>query len=377
MHPDIYNSYMEIDFRIMEKNLEKVRKHLGGKEIIPVIKCNAYGFGIGPMARFYVERQNAGILAVSQLVEAFDVRNAGLTDVDILIMGGVLGRQIPYAVECGAQIALYDTRTAERLSEAARARNKRAAVHVKIETGLERIGVRPGAPLEALLDRIEELGNIEIVCTFSHFSNAELIDDPTVMKQFDAYKQATAQVERRDITLDYKHISDTGAASWFQDDYCTHIRSGSFAVGLASMLDYSNPFNIEDAMSWRAYITRIAELVPGETCGYCGHFTADCPMTVATINVGYGDGVYRPVANSGGPVIAKDVRTRFLAVCMDQSMIDVTGLGCEVGDEVTILGASRGGTIITANEFAELSGVPFSFPIFTIGSRVKRIYHGM
>lgn len=372
-----YNSYLEIDRGIMARNFGIVQAHVGrGVGIIPVLKSNAYGHGTVETARVYVERCSARIIAVSHLVEALAIRRAGMGDVELLVMGGLLPRQMSAAVAEDIQFALFDIESARALDEAARAQGRRARVQIKVETGFNRIGVPPGQPLDALLDELQRLGSIEVVGAFTHYATAETVDEPFVLAQHGRFEQAVGQMQARRLPLRYVHSCNTGAATWFCKGYGTHVRVGCAVMGYASMNDFSNPLGLEEPMSWRAFVTHIHPLPMGQSCGYEHHFVAPCDMTVATVNIGYGDGLYRPLAQGGGPVIVNDTRTRFLAVCMDMSMVDVTGIGCRVGDEVTLIGTSRGGTQLSINELSELSGQPPTYPMVTLGQRITRRYIG-
>ena len=131
---------------------------------------------------------------------------------------------------------------------------------------------------------------------------------------------------------------------------------------------------VREPASWRAFITNIRRLMPGESAGYDRAFMAERPTDVAVISAGYGDGLYRPLASRGGPVLVGDVRTRYLAVCMDQSFVDVTGIDCRIGDEVTLLGESAGGAALSLEELKRLTGQTLTYPLTMINSRVARVY---
>jgi alanine racemase len=185
---------------------------------------------------------------------------------------------------------------------------------------------------------------------------------------------ALEQIKARGIGLKYIHCRNTGATSWLKEEMCTHVRVGCAVLGYAGMDDHSNPLGVEESASWRARVSNVHEIGPGESCGYSRYFKADRQVTVATINVGYGDGLYRPLVMAGGPVLLNDARTRFLATCMDQSFVDATGIACKPGDEVTIYGKSKGGAALSFDEMERLSGQTQVYLMTAINSRVKRVY---
>lgn len=370
-----YNSYMEIDLGAIELSFNRVKDFVGEHvSILPVLKGNAYGHGTVKIAEFYRNKLGCRALAVSQLVEALKIREAGMTDVDILVMGSLLPRQMGYAVDHDVQFALFTIEDAEALSAIAAQKGKTARVQIKVETGMNRIGVAPGPGLDALLDRIAALKNIEITGFFTHYATSTTVDDPFVEQQYAAFAAALSQAENKKIKLKYVHTCNTGAVSWFKKGYFSHVRLGCIIMGYPSMDDFSNPLNVVEPMSFRAFITHIHQIDKGESCGYDRHFKAEKPTTIATINIGYGDGLHRPLAQNGGPVIVNDTKTRYLATCLDQTMVDVTGIDCKPGDEVTIYGTSKGGTSISINELKGLTGQSFVYPMILISDRVKRTY---
>lgn len=377
MELGMYNSYLEVDFGKMRRSMDKVLETIGtDKQMIPVVKADAYGQGIVEVVRFLVDTYDMKAVACAQVYEAARLREAGFSHLDIIVMGAAPAHVMPYAVKYRVQLPVFSRETAKMLSDAAREAGVRMKIQLKIETGMNRIGVKPGAPLADLVDYIRQLGNLDIDGVFTHFSTATYTEDPFVYTQYALFRQAVEQLAALDIHPRYIHCANTGATSWFHEDLCTHVRPGSLYMGHASMDDDTNHLGVEGCTSWRAFITHMHEIQPGESCGYCRHFMneTDHPILVATVDVGYADGLYRPLAQNGGPVLVNDTRTRYLATCMDQTMIDVTGLDCRIGDEVTIFGWSRGGACITLEEMQQVTGQNLSLPLCLLTSRVKRVY---
>ncbi|MEG2455445.1 MAG: alanine racemase, partial [Oscillospiraceae bacterium] len=172
-----YNSYLEVDLRTVAKNMDIARGHLGKTALMPVVKANAYGTGIGELGKFYTEEQGAGILACAQVCEGVALRNAGVTS-DILLMSGLPAGAVSAAAEYDLQAAIFSREGAKALSDAAKLRHKTQKCQIKIETGMNRIGVKPGEPLEELLGYIAALGNLEIVGVFTHFVTAGEGENP-------------------------------------------------------------------------------------------------------------------------------------------------------------------------------------------------------
>lgn len=377
MELGLYNSYLEVDFGKMRRSVDRVLETIGPeKQMIPVVKADAYGQGMEEVVRFLVDTYDMKAVACAQVYEAARLREAGFEHLDIIVMGAAPAHVMPYAVRYRVQMPIFSREGAKMLSDAAREVGVQMKIQLKIETGMNRIGVKPGAPLADLVGYIRELGNLEINGVFTHFSTATYTEDPFVYEQYALFQQAVEQLRELGVTPHYIHCANTGATSWFREELCTHVRPGSLYMGHASMDDDTNHLGVEGCTSWRAFITHIHDIQPGESCGYCRHFQNDTehPITVATVDVGYADGLYRPLAQNGGPVLVKDTRTRYLATCMDQTMVEVTGLDCAIGDEVTLFGWSKGGACITLEEIQQVTGQNLALPLCLLTSRVKRIY---
>ena len=375
-----YNSYVEVDLDVIRSNIEKVKKHIGPDlGMIPVDKGNAYGMGTVPIARMLTQDFGADIISVAQIYEAAQIREAGMKDLEILIMGGIPFHAMPYAIQYRVQLPLFNKESVLALSKAARdAGVARVEAQIKVETGLNRIGVRPGQPMQELLDCIKQCGNIDIVGCFTHFAHATDYNNPFAKQQLECFKEGVAQIKADGWKLRYVHCCNTGATIWFEEarKLCTHVRNGSLYLGYSSMDDYSNPVGVKEPYSWRAFITNIHEIGPGESLGYDQYFKPDKKTMVATISIGYGDGLYRPMTMNKGPVIVNDTVTCYLGTCMDQTFVDVTGIDCKLGDEATIFGYSRGGTLLSAFDLQKFTGQTFVYPICSPNQRVLRVYKG-
>ena len=192
-----YNSYVEVDLDVIRSNIEKVKKHIGPNVgMIPVDKGNAYGMGTVPIARMLTQDFGADIISVAQIYEAAQIREAGMKDVEILIMGGIPFHAMPYAVQYRVQLPLFNKESALALSKAARdAGVARVEAQIKVETGLNRIGVRPGQPMQELLECIKQCGNIDVVGCFTHFAHSTDYNNPFAKEQLACFKEGVAQIK--------------------------------------------------------------------------------------------------------------------------------------------------------------------------------------
>ena len=373
----MYNSYLEVDFGRMKESFRKVQAAAGRRGVIPVLKANAYGIGLVPMADFLVNTMNCDVMAVAQTSEGVLLRQAGFRQADIMLLGPAPWHALPYAVENDLLLPVFSRETALWADEAAAALGKTARVQLKIDTGMNRIGVRQGAALEDLLAFLKTLEHLRVEGVFTHFVNATYTNDPQTPVAYAKFQQAVDQLQAAGFAPKYIHCCNTGATSWFKDDQIsTHVRPGSLYMGYDSMDDGTNWLGVEECVSWRAFITNIHTVPAGESCGYCNHYVCHRDTVVATVDIGYADGLFRPLAQggTGGVLLVNDTRCRYLATSMDQTMVDVTGVPCRVGDQVTVFGYSQGGAKLPLAELMRFTGQNLSYPLCLTNHRVKRIY---
>ena len=373
----MYNSYLEVDFGKMKESFRKVQAAAGKRGVIPVLKANAYGIGLIPMADFLVNTMNCDVMAVAQTSEGVQLREGGFRRADIMLLGPAPQHAVIYAVENDLLLPVFNQQNARWASEAAQALGKTARVQIKIDTGMNRIGVAQGQPLEDFLKVLKSLPALQVEGVFTHFVNATYTDDPQTPVAYAKFEKAVAQVRAAGFTPKYIHCCNTGATSWFKGDLIsTHVRPGSLYMGYDSMDDGTNWLEVEEGISWRAFITNIHTVKAGESCGYCNHHVCDKDTVVATVDIGYADGLYRPMAQggTGGVCLVNDSRCKYLATSMDQTMVDVTGVDCKVGDQVTVFGFSLGGAKLPLAELQNWTGQNLSLPLCLTNHRVKRIY---
>lgn len=375
MEIGMYHSYLEVDFGNMKEQYRKVQAAAAPRGVIPVMKANAYGIGLLPMADFLVNTMGAETLAVAQTCEGVTLRQGGFRQADIMLLGPAPENAVPYAVENRLLLPVFNRENADMVDAAAREQGLVARVQLKINTGMNRIGVCAGPDLDALLAHLKTLRNISVAGVFTHFVNATYTDDPQTPVAYEKFCRAVEQIRAAGFAPRYIHCCNTGATSWFKGDaISTHVRPGSLYMGYDSMDDGTNWLQVQEGISWRAFVTNLHTIHAGESCGYCNHFVAEKDTLVATVDIGYADGLFRPMAQGTGVILLNDTRTRYLATSMDQTMIDATGIDCRVGDEVTVFGYSKNGAKLPLAELQQYTGQNLSYPLCLITPRVKRIY---
>lgn len=381
MDLNCYTSRLEINLDTIGRNLEKIRCHTGGLELLPVVKSNAYGFGTVAIANHLVHHCGIKIFAVARVFEACQVLDSGCTEAEILILGPVPSYSFPTVVARGIQIPLFRIEDVRLLSEESKRQGKPyVKVHIKVETGMNRIGARPGDELAKVLESIHEAGNIVVDGVFTHFATADIANhgagNDFTREQFSCFCEGLSQIRAAGFEPRRIHCCNTGATVWFKDAYkvCTHVRMGSLYLGYSSIQDDWNPIGVEESGSWKTFISNLRTIHPGESVGYGRTFMPDHIATVAVIPVGYGDGYARSFAVHGAPALINGTRCKFVGTCMDMSFIDVTGLDCKLGDEVTLFGEDGKGNRIAGLEIGHLMGETRLAMFSHITERVARVY---
>ncbi len=371
-----HNSCLEVNLDIIKENIAKIRGHIGpGCGMIGVVKGDGYGLGALPIARLLTEECGFDVLAVAHVCEGMELRDAFVPrTVDILVMSAVPEEAVPALVEYDLTATVFTPRLALLLEREAERRNKRLKVHIKIETGMNRLGARPGAELAEVLTSLKQCRRLSVDGVYTHFATSKDYNDAFALQQLERFQEGTAQLEAAGITPRMVHAANTGATIWMRESYGTHVRCAGLFLGYSKMNDRSNPLGVREAAAWRARVTHLRPAGPGDSVGYSRFFRPDRPSSVAIVGVGYVDGLHRDVAMAGGPVLVNGRRTRYVGVCMDQCFIDVTDIPCAVGDIVTIIGGD-GDQYVSPFDLMACAPVNTCASFFTsISSRATRRY---
>lgn len=374
MRPNVYNSYMTVDLGKLRGNFEKIRAYIGESvDIMPVLKGDAYGLGGVELVKFYADTLDAKIIGVAHVCEAAELREAGI-GCELLVLGGVPFNNISAAVAYMAQTAAFEREYVDMLDAESARQGKTAEIQIKINTGLNRIGLKPGGELAEFTKYVLTKKHIRIRGAFTHFSESFRADRTVTENEFRLFKRGVDEIKACGVQIDYIHACNSCASVWFQEARCNLIRPGNLLFGYDNNEEPHNALGLEPVVSWRCFITQIRTLAPGETVGYGGYFAAKEPMKAATVSVGFGDGYFRPMLMGKGYALVRGKRCRFLAGSMDQSWIDVSRAPDAVlNDEVTLLGRD-GGEALTVYDWRDFCGESIVFLSSIIGRRVERVY---
>lgn len=370
----IGNSFVTIDMDKIVKNMEKIKRHVGpGVTIMPVLKANACGHGLIPMARLLVSECGIERLAVALTLEACQLREAGI-DTDIMVLGGLPENNIAYAVRENLVTPAFSSEYVKKLSQIAASEGKTARVHVKVDTGLGRIGVRPGDELGSLISSLLALPNIEIEGVYTHFAQAEVLDPSFTNEQIARFDLAVAQIRSLGVQPKYIHATNSPSAIRFKNACYNMVRTGLLWLGYDPCMDEKNKLGLETVLEWRAFVTSVKEITSGESIGYCRSFTASRNSKVAIGSFGYGDGYLEDLGKKGGSVLIRGQRAPLISVCMDQTFIDVTDVeGIRPGDVITLIGRD-GDEYIDAFELEKITENSYVFYLSNINERPVKTY---
>ncbi len=367
--------YAQIDLDAIRANLEQIGRHTEQTKVLAVVKCDGYGHGSVPIARSIEDMDIVGGYATATAEEALDLRGAGIGK-PILI----LGYTFPYAYEelisRDVRMTVFREDTLAQLETAARRVGKKAFVHVKVDTGMGRVGIRPCEESLDFLRRIVQSDCMELEGIFTHFAKADESDMTYTLEQTDRFNRfvetAEASLGRR---IPCRHASNSAGIVRLPQARLDLVRAGIILYGLCPSQEMAGETKwLRPALSLHSHLVYVKEVEPGQSISYGGTFTAAEHMRVGTVPVGYGDGYPRSLSRKGS-VLIRGRRVPILGrVCMDQFMVDVTALPTvKEGEPVVLLGRD-GQEEITAQELGALSG-RFNYELMCdLSPRVPRVY---
>ncbi|MGB6369921.1 MAG: alanine racemase [Atribacterota bacterium] len=348
-------TWIEIDLDSIAQNVKNIKQLIGEKkELMAVVKGNAYGHDILEVSSV-VLNNGATQLAVARLEEGIFLRKAGIT-VPILILGLTLKQQAELLVSYNITPTVCEYEMIEKLSESAIKEDKVVKVHLKVDTGMGRIGIFSHDILR-FIKRIRALKNVEIEGIFTHFSVADEKDKTYTEEQFRKFMEVLTVLEKEGIRIPIKHVSNSATFLDLPHMWLDLVRPGISIYGLYPSTEVQKTIKLIPAHSFRTRIVFLKELSAGEYISYGRTYTTIKKRTkVASLPVGYADGYNRLLSNQG-EVLVRGRRFPIIGrICMDQCMIDVSSLlEVKIGDEVVLWGR-QGEEEITVEEISEKIG---------------------
>jgi alanine racemase len=365
-------THLEVDLARLRENYQVIARHVAPARVMPILKANAYGHGLVAVAKMLESVQPISV-AVAYLEEALRLREVGIR-MPVLVLGGLVGAQIPRFLENDVTLTASSVDKLLAIEECARAKGVKARVHLKIDTGMERIGMH-WYSAERLLEASLRVPHVEVEGIFTHFANADSADLSHARLQLERFQEVLRFYERRSLPTPLRHAASSGAVLQLPESHFDIVRPGVLFFGASPASDLPLTLPVKQALRWVTQVVFFKVVRAGNPVSYGSIWKPEADTRVVTLPVGYGDGYLR--AQSGrAEVIVHGRRVPVVGrICMDQIMADIGKGSAYNGDEVVLLGESReGGEPIRIEEMAVwANSIPHEI-LTSINTRVPRVY---
>ncbi len=357
-----------VDLSSVVANYRLLGRRAGGHvEVIPVLKADGYGHGAIPIAR-RLAAEGAGRFAVSIAAEGIALRRAGIAG-EILLLNHSEPSDAAACQGYGLTATLYDLAQAAAYSEATRGFSAPLAVHLKIDTGMGRLGILP-SEIGAMLDLLRRSPGLILKGTLTQLGRAEEPDPVPTRRQIDTMNAALETMRSAGADPGIVHIANSAGVLWHRDSARDAVRPGIALYGISPSVSREEP-ELAPAMTVEAFVMAIRRLPPGAHAGYGTRFTARRPSTIAVLPIGYDDGLRRSFSGRLSVLLRGERAPIVGAVSMDMTLVDATDCGAAPGDRAVLLGPEQG---VTAWDLARAAGtIPYEI-VCGIGRRVPRVY---
>ena len=364
--------WAEVNLNNLKFNLRQVKKIVDkNTEIMAVVKADAYGHGMIPVAKTLVE---AGIdrLAVALPGEGKKLKEVGI-NVPIQVLGEVLPPQIPALYQYNLIPTVSKKSTADNLNKIAAKKNDSHNIYIKVDTGMGRIGKQPHTALE-FINYVNRLKNLNLIGLMTHFAKADEKTKEYTYHQWELFTQVLNKIRKKGIKLPEVQVANSATIIDLSKMNMDVVRPGIMLYGLPPSKNLNNKVELKPVLNWKAKIVYLKKVPPDSGISYGATYITDKTTEVATIPLGYADGYSRLLSNKAEVLIGGERAPVIGRVCMDQFMVDVTDIhDVKEGDEVILIG-DQGKASITATELAELMGTINYEVLCGISKRITRVY---
>ena len=369
-------TYLEVNLTQLQKNIEAIRAHVGGAKVMPMVKANAYGHGIEGVAPFiepYVD-----MLGVALVEEGIQLRQLGIKK-PILVAGGTLIEQLPLFFEHDLTLTASSLDLLLAANQLAESTRKRLTVHLKIDTGMERVGVREYEAEEFIL-KVFACSHLSVEGIYTHLANSELVELAgmpshvvTGQEQLERFQEVLHLYEKHSLPVpSIRHVCNSGGILNLPDGHLDMVRPGVLFYGVYPGRDIPRTIDVKPALTWKSQVSYSKVTQPGRAVSYGSLWQVEgTPKRVATIPCGYADGYFRRMTNQGRVLINGKSYSQVGRICMDQFMVDAGSDEIVIGDEVILLGSS-----IAPEELADWAGTNEYEVMTNISARVPRVFVG-
>lgn len=365
---------VEVDLDRLTANYRAIEERVAPAKVMAVVKANGYGHGLVEVAR-HLETLAVPYFAVAFVEEGIALREGGIT-APILVFGGFPEEQIPLFLENRLTMTASSVDKLQQIDRTAAALNTRAQVHLKLDTGMGRVGVQyynaPTLFAEAL-----RCDWCDIEGVYTHFANADAADLAYAEEQFQRFTTALSYFDQQGIARPpLCHCANSGAILQMPQTYLDLVRAGILLYGVYPDLETRRTIPVSQVMSWRSRVVYFKVQPAGHPVSYGSTWRSDQATRVVTVPVGYGDGYFRAVSNQGEVVIRGRRYPIVGRVCMDQFMVDIGQDSAYNGDDVILIGRGENGVGVSIEEYAAWAGTITYEVLTNINARVPRVYFG-
>jgi len=359
-------TYLEVNLSQLEKNLGAIRAHVAPAKVMPMVKANAYGHGVDGVAPFiepYVD-----YIGVALVEEGIHLRELGLRK-PILVAGAALPQQIPLFAEYDLTLTGSSSDLLDLAEAVSRSRGTRIKTHLKIDTGMERVGVHD-YEAEAFLLRTLAYKHLDIEGIYTHLANSELADKSYSLMQLERFQQVLEFYNRNSLPApSLRHVCNSGGILNLPEAHFDIVRPGVLFYGVYPGDEVDRVIEVKPALRWRSHISYSKRTRPGRPISYGSLWQAEAETGIVTVPCGYADGYFRRMTNHAHVIIDQKKYPQVGRICMDQFMVNVGDDEIKVDDEVTLLGDG-----IVVEDLAKWAGTNEYEVLTNISGRVPRVY---
>jgi len=359
-------TYLEVNLTQLKKNVEAIRDQVAPAKVMPMVKANAYGHGLDGVVPFiepYVD-----YLGVAFVEEGIHLRKMGFRK-PILIAGGTLAEQVPLFAEYDLTLTGSSMELLETAEEVSRSTGSPIKTHIKIDTGMERIGIRE-YEAEPVILKSSAYKHVIVEGIYTHLANSELTDKSYSVMQLERFQAVLDFYNKHSLPVPpLRHVCNSGGILHLPEAYFEMVRPGVLFYGVYPGRDVERVIDVKPALIWRSRIAYSKRTQPGRGVSYGSEWQPEVESGIVTIPCGYGDGYFRRMSNRAQVIVGQKRYPQVGRICMDQFMVNVGDDDIKMGDDVILLGEG-----IAVEELAEWTGTSEYEVLTNIGARVPRVF---
>jgi alanine racemase len=359
-------TFLEVNLAQLRRNLEAIRARVGPARVMPILKANAYGHGLDGVAKYIADFSD--YFGVATLEEGIHLRQIGV-DKPILVMGGTLPEQIPWFLRYDLTLTASSADLLLAAEQYAAPSGQKIRAHLKIDTGMERVGVRD-TDAAAFLELAAACKCVEVEGIYSHYANADSLDLTHAKLQLERFNEILRFYERRSLPPPpLRHISNSGGILQLPEGNFDMVRPGIMFYGVYPAPELPYTVEVKPALIWRSRVAYSKITPPGRPVSYGSTWQAERPTRIVTVPCGYADGYFRRMSGRARVLIHGKSYPQVGRICMDQFMVDAGADEVALGENIVLLGEG-----ITAHDFAKWTGTSAYEVLTSISARVPRVF---